>query len=116
MRIGRASSRDAAGTTWRSPSASGPASTVTGWPSASGSRGKSLAASVRTSDRNRPASIFAWSSPISTVTVSRRELGERVDEEPRDEDRGPLALDVGRHPHADRELEVGARELDLRRR
>ena len=42
-----------------------------------------------------------------------RELRERVDEEARHEHRRPLALDVGRHADADRELEVRAGERDL---
>ena len=113
VRIGRASSRDAAGTTWRSPSASGACGDRDrvrprlGQPREVGRReGAHLGA-------ERPASIFAWSSPDLHRDRRRVELAQGVDEQPGDEHRGPLALDVGRHARPDRELEVGPGELHL---
>ena len=69
VRIGRASSRDAAGTTWRSASVSAPAATFTPAPPGSVNRGKSAADNVRNDVRNRPASTRASSSVNSTDTV-----------------------------------------------
>ena len=70
VRIGRASSFDAAGTTWRSASARPAASTRTPTSGTSGSRGKSATANVRNVVENRPHSTNASSPVNSTVTVS----------------------------------------------
>ena len=70
VRIGRASSFDAAGTTWRSASDNAAAPTVTPFVGTSGSRGKSFADNVRNVVANRPASMCASSPTSSTVTVS----------------------------------------------
>ena len=70
VRIGRASSFDAAGTTCRSASANAAAPTVTPLVGTSGNRGKSFADNVRSVVAKRPASMRASSSSNSTVTVS----------------------------------------------
>ena len=114
VRIGRASSRDAAGTTWRSASANGAAaSTVHARRRlTSGSRGKSSAGSVRSvvARTGRPRSA-ASSSPTSTVTAPARARG-RCRNSRAGSTALPVALDLGRDLHPDRELEIGADQLD----
>ena len=69
VRIGRASSRDAAGITWRSAAESGSASTVTAVPSGSPTRGNSSAGRSRTPARAGPATMRASSPSTSKVTA-----------------------------------------------
>ena len=69
VRIGRASSLDAARTTWDSAVASSALASVTGSPVASVSRGNSSAGSTRRLNSERPAEMRASSSATSTSTL-----------------------------------------------
>ena len=68
---------------------------------------------MRTSERNRPASILAWSSPISTCTTPGSEATHQLLEEAGDEHRASFAVDLGRDLDPDRQLQVGADQLDV---
>ena len=117
VRIGRASSFDAAGTTWRSASANGAASTRTPAPSRLG-EAREVGGRQRAQRRAEPARLELGfvvarlhvdtvpASSLRTISENGRAGTTAL----------PVAVDVGRDRDPDRELEVGADQLERRRR
>ena len=75
--------------------------------------GTPTADSVRSVVANRPASICASSLVSSMFTVPAVELVHDLREQPCGQHGAAVRVAVDRDPHADRELEIGADELQL---
>ena len=91
MRIGRASSLDAARTTWASAAASSALARVTGSPVASVSRGNSSAGRTRRLNSDRPAEMRASSSATSTVDAAGGQRPHDVGRQPAGQDDDAVA-------------------------
>ena len=113
VRIGRASSLDAARTTWVSAAASSAPARVTGSPLASVSRGNSSAGSTRRLNSDRAAEMRASSSATSTETLPGGQGSDDVGRQPAGQDDDAVGLAGHGDLDRDRELEVGAREAQL---